>query len=114
MTTRPAVPAVLASAFALLFFGLGNYLAARQSAESDGRIAALRAEIDLLRRQQTPTATGTSGLNVPAAPELDIESRASIVEDVKKQLQSEMGLFPLNLLRQRRDSFVELYSYDDR
>ena len=25
-----------------------------------------------------------------------------------------MGLFPLNLLRQRRDSFVELYSYDDR
>jgi S1-C subfamily serine protease len=114
MSTRPAVPAVLASAFALLFFGLGNYLAARQSAESDGRIAALRAEIDLLRRQQTPTATGTSGLTMPIAPELDIESRASIVEDVKRQLQSEMGLFPLNLLRQRRDSFVELYSYDDR
>ena len=114
MSTRPAVPAVLASAFALLFFGLGNYLAARQSAESDGRIAALRAEIDLLRRQQTPTATGTSGLTMPVAPELDIESRASIVEDVKRQLQSEMGLFPLTLLRQRRDSFVELYSYDDR
>jgi S1-C subfamily serine protease len=114
MSTRPAVPAVLASAFALLFFGLGNYLAARQSAESDGRIAALRAEIDLLRRQQTPTATGTSGLTMPVAPELDIESRASIVEDVKRQLQSEMGLFPLNLLRQRRESFVELYSYDDR
>ena len=115
MTTRPAVPAVLASAFALLFFGLGNYLAARQSAESDGRIAALRAEIDLLRRQQTPTATGTSGgsSNVPA-PAMDIESREAIIEDVKRQLQSEMGLFPLNLLRQRRDSFVELYSYDDR
>ena len=25
-----------------------------------------------------------------------------------------MGLFPLNLMRERRDSFVELYSYDDR
>ena len=115
MSTRPAVPAVLASAFALLFFGLGNYLAARQSAESDGRIAALRAEIDLLRREKTPTATGTSGgaSNVPA-PAIDIESREAFVEDVKRQLQSEMGLFPLNLLRQRRDSFVELYSYDDR
>ena len=113
MATRRAVPAVIASAFALLFFGLGNYLAARQSAESDGRIAALRAEIDLLRRQQPPpSATGTSGLS--ALNPMDIESRASIVEDVKRQLQSEMGLFPLNLLRERRDSFVELYSYDDR
>jgi S1-C subfamily serine protease len=116
MSTRPAVPAVLASAFALLFFGLGNYLASRASAESDGRIAALRAEIDLLRRQQPPpTATGTSGglSNVPT-PAMDLESREAIIEDVKRQLQSEMGLFPLNLLRQRRDSFVELYSYDDR
>jgi len=113
MSTRRAVPAVLASAFALLFFGLGNYLAARQSAESDFRIAALRAEIDLLRRQQPPTATGTSG-NLSKGDPIDIESRASIVEDVKRQLTSEMGLFPVNLMRQRRQSFVELYSYDDR
>lgn len=112
MSTRRAVPAVLASAFALLFFSLGNYLAARQSAESDGRIAALRAEIALLRRQQPPMATGTSGMS--GVPPIDIESRASIVEDVKRQLQTEMGLFPLNLLRERRESFVELYSYDDR
>lgn len=113
MSTRRAVPAVLASAFALLFFGLGNYLAARQSAESDGRIAALRAEIDLLRRQQPLIATGTSG-RLSSETALDIESRAALIEDVKRQLQSEMGLFPLNLLRERRDSFVELYSYDDR
>jgi S1-C subfamily serine protease len=33
---------------------------------------------------------------------------------VKRQLTDEMGLLPLNLLRERRDSFVELYSYDDR
>jgi hypothetical protein len=45
---------------------------------------------------------------------MDNESRALIVEDVKRQLQSEMGLVPVNLLRERRDSFVELYSYDDR
>src|SRR5918996_303391 len=113
MSSRPVVPAAIASAFALLFFGLGNYLAARQSAESDGRIAALRAEIALLKRQQ-PAATGTSGsMGVPSSA-IDIESRASIVEDVKRQLQTEMGLFPVNLMRERRESFVELYSYDDR
>ena len=33
MSTRRTVPAVLATAFALLFFGLGNYLGARQTAE---------------------------------------------------------------------------------
>lgn len=112
MSSRRAVPAVIASAFALLFFGLGNYLAARQSAESDGRIAALKAEIALLKRQQPLTATGTSGNSRSAT--MDNESRALIVEDVKRQLQSEMGLVPVNLLRERRDSFVELYSYDDR
>ncbi|HZB25611.1 MAG TPA: serine protease [Vicinamibacterales bacterium] len=113
MSSRPVVPAALASAFALLFFGLGNYLAARQTAESDGRIAALRAEIALLKRQQ-PAVAGTSGsMGVPARP-IDVESRASIVEDVKRQLQTEMGLFPVNLMRERRESFVELYSYDDR
>lgn len=113
MSSRPVVPAALASAFALLFFGLGAYLAARQSAESDGRIAALHAEIALLKRQQ-PAVTGTSGSIGMSSGPMDVESRASIVEDVKRQLQTEMGLFPVNLMRERRDSFVELYSYDDR
>ena len=114
MSTRRAVPAVLASAFALLFFSLGNYLAARQSAESDGRIAALRAEIALMRRHQL-TVTGTSGTSgTDPSTAIDPESRTSIIEDVKRQLQAEMGLFPVSLLRERRDSFVELYSYDDR
>ena len=45
---------------------------------------------------------------------MDDASRASLVADVKRQLQDEMGLLPLTLLRERRDSFVELYSYDDR
>jgi S1-C subfamily serine protease len=43
-----------------------------------------------------------------------VESRAAIVEDVKRQLQTEMGLLPINMIRDRRQSFVELYSYDDR
>jgi hypothetical protein len=112
MSTRRAVPAVvLTVSFALLFFGLGNYLAARQTAESDERMAALRAEVELLRRRQTPQATGTSGA---AKAAMDTDSRAAIVADVKRQLQSEMGLLPLTLLRERRESFVELYSYDDK
>jgi S1-C subfamily serine protease len=94
---------------------LGNYLAAIQNAESDGRFAALRAEIEMLRRQQPAVPTGTAGRIADGlAPAIDEESRARLIEDVKRELQSEMGLFSLNLLRERRDSFVELYSYDDR
>jgi hypothetical protein len=36
-----------------------------------------------------------------------------VVEEIKKQLQSEMGLLPVQLLRDRRRSFVELYAYDN-
>ena len=117
MSTRRTVPAVLASAFALLFFGLGNYLGARQNADSDVRLAALRAEVELLRKQQ-PEATGTAGRASRSAPVamsmMDDASRSALIADVKRQLQDEMGLLPLTLLRERRNSFVELYSYDDR
>ena len=51
-----------------------------------------------------PVATGFSA---------DDTARASIIADVKRQLPDEMGLLPLNLLRDRSTSFVELYSYDD-
>jgi len=110
---RLAVPAVVTSAFAILFFGLGSFLAARPGAEAD-EIAALRAEIAQLRKTQLLVPTGTSGIDpVPPLRTADT-SRESIVEDVKRQLQSEMGLLPINLIRDRRQSFVELYSYDDR
>jgi S1-C subfamily serine protease len=106
---------VVASAFAIFFFGLGSYLGAGPG-DDERQIAALRDEIEQLRRQQHPPGpTGTSGRS-----ELDLasiegdETRAAIVEDVKRQLQSEMGLLSLNVIRDRRQSFVELYSYDDR
>ena len=56
MSTRRAVPAVLASVFALLFFGLGNYLGARHSSDSDEQFAALRAEIAQLKRRANEVA----------------------------------------------------------
>ena len=45
---------------------------------------------------------------------MDDDSRAAIVAEVKRELQTEMGLLPVTLLRDRRNSFVELNSYDDR
>jgi hypothetical protein len=107
MSTRRTIPAVVITAFALFFFGLGNYLGARQGAETDARIAALRAELDQIRNRETLAPTGTSG-------SVGDPSRAALIDDVKRQLSDEMGLLPLNLLRERRESFVELYSYDDR
>jgi len=112
MSTRRSLPAVIAAAFALFFFGLGNYLGALQSADQDAQFAALRAELNELRRRDPLVATGTSG-RAPMNADLNA-SREAIVDDVKRQLSAEMGLLPVNLLRERRNSFVELYSYDDR
>jgi S1-C subfamily serine protease len=111
MSTRRTLPAVIAFAFALFFFGLGNYLGARQNADNDAQFAALRAELSELRGREPLLATGTTGRVGPAAASADVDA---IVDDVKRQLSDEMGLFPLDLLRDRRGSFVELYSYDDR
>ena len=113
---RIAVPTVIASAFGLFFFGLGSYLAARPSADAQQELAALKAEIESLKQQPTKP-TGTAGLAAAApapAPMTSDDNRAAIVADVKRQLQTEMGLLPLTLIRDRRQSFVELYSYDDK
>jgi hypothetical protein len=115
MSTRRAVPVFLAVVFGFIVLGLGNYLAARQAATSEESIAALRAEIEFLRNREMQTATGTAGRHPSAVTSMmDDESRASIVADVKRELSVEMGLLPLTLLRDRRNSFVELNSYDDR
>jgi S1-C subfamily serine protease len=115
MSARRTLPAVLATAFALLFFGLGNFLGARQNADSDGQLATMRAEIAQLKRRSLEAA-GTTGRAAPATTSLlspEDPARASMVADIKRQLQDEMGLLPLTLLRERSASFVELYSYDD-
>jgi hypothetical protein len=114
MSTRRAVPAVLASIFAFVFFGLGNFLGARNYADSDSQLAALRAEIALLKRRTNEVAGTVGTMSVAPAAVTDDQARAAIIADVKRQLVDEMGLLPVNLLRDRSNSFVELYSYDDR
>jgi len=116
MSVRGSLPTLLFALSAVLFFGLGSFLAARQAAESENeQIAALRAEIGVLRRQHPePTPSGTSGRATDATPTamMDDQSRAALVADIKRELKSEMGLLPVSMLRERRQSFVEMYSYD--
>jgi hypothetical protein len=111
MSKPRTVPVVVATVSALFFFGLGNYLGALQNSNHDAQFAALRAELNELRSRDLLQATGTSGvIPDPSAT----SERAAIVDDVKRQLSDEMGLFSLSMLRERSESFVELYSYDDR
>ncbi|HEX6465380.1 MAG TPA: serine protease [Vicinamibacterales bacterium] len=101
---------------AIVFFSLGNLLAARQAAAAaseDDQIAALRAEVGALQKLQHPPTAGTIGRPTDsAAAPMDDRSRAALVADIKQQLKTEMGLMPVSLLRERRQSFVEMYSYD--
>jgi len=40
-------------------------------------------------------------------------ARARMVAEIKQEIQNEMGLLPVHLLRERRSSFVELHAYDN-
>jgi len=114
--TRGFLPTLLFALSAVMFFGLGSFLAARQAAENENeQIAALRAEVTVLKRQRTEGAAATSGKATDAratGTPIDDHSRAALVADIKRQLKSEMGLLPVSMLRERRASFVEMYSYD--
>jgi hypothetical protein len=98
---------LIASGLALACFAIGSYVGARQAMAGEERLHRLLVELSAMKRD---APIGTSG-RADAATELD---RTAMVEDIKRQLQKEMGLLPLDLLKSRRESFVELYSYDDR
>ena len=48
----------------------------------------------------------------PNQPEGGMLFPKFLIDEIKRQLQAEMGLLPVSLIRDRRSSFVELYSYD--
>jgi hypothetical protein len=107
------------------FFLLGAFHArstdAIERAEYDAKLDAIRAEVRTeLGRGRTPDVltAGTSGEVHEAAPGVtrvnaSDSARAKMVAEIKQELQNEMGLLPLQLLRDRRSSFVELYSTDN-
>jgi hypothetical protein len=86
---------------------------------SDASAQASHAEMLEAIRAQVRSELGKGRAVVPAGTvgmvggndgsSLD---RAKLMAEIKEELKSEMGLVPLQLLRDRRSSFVELYSYD--
>jgi S1-C subfamily serine protease len=78
--------------------------------------AEVRSELGQPRSSNAVTPAATIGRTSRAREDGDgpaTGSRAKMMAEIKQELQSEMGLLPVQLLRQRRTSFVELYSYDN-
>ena len=80
-------------------------------AKIDAIRAEMRTELGRGRRPDAVVPAGTSG-EVAHSSRAGAAARERMVREIKQELQSEMGLLPLHLLRDRRSSFVELYSTD--
>src|SRR5258708_11680812 len=84
------------------------------SASHDMKSEARGREFAKSDRAEAGVPAGTAGHGVRSREEaVDAKSQSRLVNAVKQQLQTEMGLLPVHLLRDRRASFVELYSYDN-
>src|SRR5439155_26520227 len=113
---RSITYAGLTFSLAALAFSFGSWTAQRsmahQLATNDARVSALRDDMAraILQMRQAETAATPSGTNGDRQPEVVPASGAqpALVEEIKRQLQSEMGLLPVRLLRDRKESFVEL------
>jgi S1-C subfamily serine protease len=116
MISRRFLVLVTLTTTAVCFFLLGDFHARTndeyERASYDAKLDALRAE---LRHQMgtrvleaRPAGTSGSGDENPSDAE-----RARMVETIKQELQTEMGLLPLQLVRDRSSSFVELYTADN-
>src|SRR5690349_14027592 len=129
MVSRRLVFVTSIVATAISSFTLGVLHTRRADADAqqayDAQIAALRAEmrsqIGSGQRADAVLTAGTVG-KVAAPKETPAEAppaigsmsaRAKMVAEIKQELQNEMGLLPVHLLRDRRSSFVELYSSDN-
>ena len=110
----------LAFSLAALAFSFGSWSAQRQMArhiaDNDARLTALRDEMArniVEMRGAVPSASGTLGQRHPEVVAAAGTPQSALVDEIKRQIQSEMGLFPVQLLRDSRDSFVELNAYDN-
>src|SRR4051812_39070104 len=121
MSVRRSITyAGLTFSLAALAFSFGSWTAQRsmsqQLANNDARLTALRDDMAtaILQIRQAETAATPSGTNGSRQPEVVAAGGAepALVEEIKRQLQSEMGLLPVRLLRDRKESFVELNAYD--
>ena len=121
MSVRRSVLYVgLTFSLASLAFSLGSWTTQRQMSQqiaaNDARVSALRdnlARSILEIRGEQPFASGTKGQRLPEVVAAGGAPQSAFVDEIKRQLQSEMGLFPVRLLRDRKESFVELNAYDN-
>jgi hypothetical protein len=114
---RTILYAGLTFSLASLAFSLGSWTAQRNIAEqiagNDARLNEMARSIMRIREWQ-PRPGGTGGTErQPEVVSASGSPQSVMVEEIKRQLQSEMGLMPVRLLRERRDSFVELNAYDN-
>ena len=117
---RIVLVAGLTFSLSSLAFGLGSWTAqrsmARRIADNDARLSALQENLarGILRTRETAVVpSGTDGQRLPDVVPADGTAQSALVDEIKRQLQSEMGLMPVRLLRERRDSFVELNAVDN-
>jgi hypothetical protein len=120
MMSRRLIFTTSVLATAILFFVIGAVHSRSHDAASrasyDAQLDAIRSEVrsELGRssRGEVAVTTGTTGRVAGKAAAVDA-SRQRMVAEIKEELQAEMGLLPVHLLRESRSSFVELYSYDN-
>src|SRR4051794_27672779 len=121
MVSRRFLVLVTLITTAASFFLLGAFHArsgdavqqATYAAQLDAIRTEMRGELAKSRGDSAPEETSGKSAQRPSVHRpSDDPARASIVAEVKQELQSEMGLLPVHLLRERRASFVELYSTD--
>src|SRR5712671_1659533 len=90
-------------------------------ASYDAQLDAIRAEVRtgfgskarIVAVVPAATAGRLQSPRKPAEEPVMLTARAKMVAEIKQELQTEMGLLPVHLLRDRRSSFVELYSHDN-
>jgi hypothetical protein len=112
------ISALIATAVSCFTLGVlhSRRLEALDGTAYDRRLNALRAELQTaLMRDGNMTAgtSGTLGASVDEPADAGSTERAALVAEIKEQLRNEMGLLPVRLIRERRSSFVELYTYDN-
>jgi Trypsin-like peptidase domain len=117
---RTILYAGLTFSLASLAFSLGSWTTqrqiAQQIADNDARLDALRDDVArsiVKARESQAQPYGTGGDGEPAIVSAGGSPRSAMIEEIKQQLQEEMGLVPVRLLRERRESFVELNAYDN-
>ena len=122
MVSRRFLAVISIITTAAAFFLLGVFhertddavVRAAYDAKLDALRAELRTQLGKVRAPEVVPASTMGGETFDGpSREGSTAVRDRMIADIKRELQSEMGLLPLALLRDRRTSFVELYSTDN-